>query len=261
MRAKTKLLLYHLLCIAEAMTRPTWRNLTDSFEGWAYRNGLHKQILRLEKQEWIESQEEPEGSRLVRLTDAGRICALGGRDPVARWRRRWDGSWRLILFDVPEARRPARHALRTYLRERGFGCLQKSVWITPDPWTQEREVLAGGPVDVQELILLEAQPGGGESDGQIVRGAWNFEAINDRYAEHRRILAGRPRARLKDEGAKMAFHRWICAEHEAWNCALSGDPLLPGALLPEDYAGRAAWNSRQTLLREIGERLLEFKGG
>jgi DNA-binding transcriptional regulator PaaX len=45
-----------------------------------------------------------------------------------------------------------------YLRDNGFGYLQNSVWISPDPVTAEREVLGGGKINVESLILLDARP-------------------------------------------------------------------------------------------------------
>jgi hypothetical protein len=38
------------------------------------------------------------------------------------------------------------------------GYLQNSVWISPDPLAQEREILGGGKINVESLILLEARP-------------------------------------------------------------------------------------------------------
>jgi hypothetical protein len=40
MRAKTEELLYMLLWASEMLWHPTFRNFTESFEDWAYRNGL-----------------------------------------------------------------------------------------------------------------------------------------------------------------------------------------------------------------------------
>lgn len=45
--------------------------------------------------------------------------------------KRWDGKWRVVLFDIPEKRKQARHALRTKLQDLGFYQLQKSVWVYP----------------------------------------------------------------------------------------------------------------------------------
>jgi hypothetical protein len=44
------------------------------------------------------------------------------------------------------------------MRDKGFGHLQNSVWISPDPLTAEREVLGGGEINVESPILLEARP-------------------------------------------------------------------------------------------------------
>ncbi len=54
MSPKTELLFYHLLWSADALARPTFRNLSESFEGWAYRNGFLQQIARLEKKKLLE---------------------------------------------------------------------------------------------------------------------------------------------------------------------------------------------------------------
>ncbi len=259
MRAKTEELLYLLLWTAETLSRPTWRNLTESFEGWAYRNGLLRQLRRLEKRRWLDRQAGPAGDRLHRLTEAGRLQALGGRDPEACWRRRWDGRWRLVLFDVPEARRGTRNKLRLYLQDRGFGYLQKSVWITPDPVAEQRALLVDGPVDVEPLILLEARPAAGESDTDIVAGAWDWPAINERYASYQDILLRCPPGRLNTEAAAASLQGWLRQEREAWMGAVWHDPLLPSSLLPKGYAGRRAWEARVEMMRKAGERMRGYK--
>ena len=45
--------------------------------------------------------------------------------------RRWDGHWRIVLFDIPEKRRLGREALRSKLKQLGFYQLQKSCFIHP----------------------------------------------------------------------------------------------------------------------------------
>lgn len=259
MRAKTEELLYLLLWTAETVSRPTWRSLTESFEGWAYRNGLLRQLQRLEKRRWLHGQAGPAGDRVHRLTEAGRLQALGGHDPETRWRRRWDGRWRLVLFDVPEARRTMRNKLRLYLQDRGFGYLQNSVWITPDPVAEQRTLLADGPVDVESLILLEASPAAGESDTDIVAGAWDWPAINQRYTTYQEVLLRCPRGRVNTEAAAGALQGWLRQERQAWMDAVQHDPLLPNSLLPEGYAGRRAWQVRWQMMREAGERMRGYK--
>jgi phenylacetic acid degradation operon negative regulatory protein len=259
MQAKTKELLYLLLWTCETLSKPTWRNLTESFEGWAYRKGLTRQLQRLEKQHLLERKIRTPGNRLYRLTETGRLLALDGRDPEVCWKRPWDGHWRVVLFDVPEARRSARNKLRSYLRLHGFGYLQNSVWITPHPLTEQCALLAEGPVDVESLLILEACPGAGETDAELVAGAWDFVQINERYAKHGKILAQHRHRQIDTEAAATAFCRWLINEHAVWLEAISYDPLLPAALLPSEYIGRQAWRNRQEVMAEAGEQMRAFK--
>ena len=51
--------------------------------------------------------------------------------------KKWDGNWRLVIFDVPERIKKVRDALRMHLKNLGFYELQKSVFICPFPCTEE----------------------------------------------------------------------------------------------------------------------------
>lgn len=45
--------------------------------------------------------------------------------------RKWDGRWRLVIFDIWEKRREARRRLRSRLHTIGFVKVQNSVWAYP----------------------------------------------------------------------------------------------------------------------------------
>jgi DNA-binding transcriptional regulator PaaX len=257
---KTEELLNFLLWSAEMLTCPTFRNLTGSYESWAYRNGLLREIRTLEKQNLVERDAKARNDRLYRLTERGRLHALGGRDPQVQWSRHWDGRWRLRLFDVPLKQNARRERLRRYLRRRAFGCLQGSVWVTPDPVHDERKILEGGDVNVKSLLLLEARPCAGERDAHIVDGAWDFERINRHYVHHLKILDQRPNGHLRDAAAAKALQRWATDEKSAWLAASTLDPLLPERLLPRDYLGQQAWQRRKRVLRQAGQQLRTFIG-
>lgn len=131
--------------------------------------------------------------------------------------------------------------------------------ITPDPLDPERKLLAGSRVDVGFLLLLEAQPCAGETNAEIVSGAWDFCEINRRYAAPREILARRPYACLEDEAAATLFRAWLREERAAWNLAVRDDPLLPKVLLPSDYEGRRAWQERVRAMTAAGEQMRTFR--
>jgi CRISPR-associated endonuclease Cas2 len=45
--------------------------------------------------------------------------------------KRWDGRWRVLIFDIPETRRRVRARVREVLSKIGFTRLQDSVWLYP----------------------------------------------------------------------------------------------------------------------------------
>lgn len=45
--------------------------------------------------------------------------------------RKWDGKWRIVIFDVPENKRGIRRELRRAIALYGFVKLQQSAWVYP----------------------------------------------------------------------------------------------------------------------------------
>jgi phenylacetic acid degradation operon negative regulatory protein len=219
---------------------------------------LFRQASALQKRKLLERDPKAPNDRVYRLSEEGRVRALGGRDPVAQWSRHWDGKWRLVVFDIPNAKGGHREKLRRYLRGKSFGCLQRSVWVTPEPLAEQRTVLAEKEINVKSLILLEAHPCAGESDMQIVAGAWDFNEINKGYAHHLHVLDQRPKEPLKDIATAKTLQRWASEEFQAWLAAVSDDPLLPQRLLPEGYLGRAAFERRLEVFAAANQQIKGF---
>lgn len=45
--------------------------------------------------------------------------------------KKWDGKWRLVIFDIPEKKKKVRRRISALLGQAGFEMLQKSVWVFP----------------------------------------------------------------------------------------------------------------------------------
>src|SRR6266581_1746092 len=116
----------------EKLSRPSFTNLTESFESWEYRTKIKPSLRSLARSGYV-TVEGQGGARTVKFTERGRLAALGGVDPVARWGRSWDRKWRLLIFDLPASQMELRQRLWRWLRSQRFGYLQQSVWISPDP--------------------------------------------------------------------------------------------------------------------------------
>jgi DNA-binding transcriptional regulator PaaX len=237
MKAKTELLLYRLFWLAEKPFNPTFQNLEQSFEGWAYRNGLLTQIHRLEAQGFIETLNDPaSGKRLHRLTEAGMNAANGGRDPEQAWATPWDGKWRLFLFDIPEAENTKRRQLT------------RALAISPSTPPAIEKLIASDDPDCTHLMLLMADTKGQKVDVRMVEGAWNFDQINEQYEKLETILDEFPAVAQQNSPEVLAD--WTAAEKASSSIALQIDPLLPSALYPKIYVGRKIWKKRIKILAD-----------
>lgn len=71
-----------------------------------------------------------DGKKIISLTEKGRKFVMFYGLKYKR-KRRWDGKWRILIFDIPEKRRDIREKIRNTLLDIGFIRLQDSVWIYP----------------------------------------------------------------------------------------------------------------------------------
>ena len=74
-----------------------------------------------------------DGKYNIELTEKGRLKAIE-YSLLKRLKikdKKWDGKWRMLIFDVPERLRNGRNALRWKIKKLGFCELQKSVFVIP----------------------------------------------------------------------------------------------------------------------------------
>ena len=76
---------------------------------------------------------EKDGKKFLRITPKGSKALAFEQAKVAlkNQKKKWDGRWRMVVFDVPERRRQVRNRLRAVMCEIGFVRLQDSVWVYP----------------------------------------------------------------------------------------------------------------------------------
>lgn len=76
---------------------------------------------------------ELSANRHPRLTKKGeqKLRSLGLEYFKINKPRRWDGKWRMLVFDIKETRRIVRENLRRSLMRIGFEKMQNSVWVYP----------------------------------------------------------------------------------------------------------------------------------
>lgn len=90
------------------------------------KSALAAALKRLREKGFVKDDRIDEKGLIIKLTDAGRTTMLlEGEEP-----QKWDGKWRIVVFDIPEQKRLIRNLFRRNLKKWGFKPLQKSVWIS-----------------------------------------------------------------------------------------------------------------------------------
>ena len=56
-------------------------------------------------------------------------------------KKKWNGKWFLVFFDVPESQRVKRDYLRKFLQQMGFFRYQKSVYLFPYECEEEVKLI------------------------------------------------------------------------------------------------------------------------
>jgi len=67
---------------------------------------------------------------------------------------KWDGKWRVIIFDIPEYRKNIRDRLAKKLKEIGFKSIQKSIFVYPFKCKEEIEIIKAHLSLDSELIYM-----------------------------------------------------------------------------------------------------------
>lgn len=87
---------------------------------------IYDTVSRLKKEGYLKIVEERGRKRYIAtLKGKAKIFAYLKKD------KKWDGKWRIVVFDIPETKKEMRNFFREKLRDLGFRKLQESVWISP----------------------------------------------------------------------------------------------------------------------------------
>lgn len=151
----------------------------------------------------------------VHLLDLGREI-LKDKFPLSQWRKqKWDGNWRVIIYDIPEKQRLKRDKLRKWLKRFGFGRWQNSVWVTPHPIEDEAGRFLA-EVGLKEMVgIYLSKRISGISDKNFAEGIWQLARLNNIYRTWS--------IEFQEKGRREYLE------------FLANDPMLPVELLPDDW--------------------------
>ncbi len=123
--------------LSVAFLAPKMTKVLAKFEPQFMKNKFRKysfnrSFTRLKNAGLIVFEKTGKGN-FARLTPKGeaKLRQFELKDYKLKKPKRWDGKWRLLIFDVKEEHRNIRDKIRYTLKQIGFIHLQDSVWVYP----------------------------------------------------------------------------------------------------------------------------------
>ena len=97
-------------------------------------------IYHLKKSNYIKVK-NLQNKKAIMLTKRGFDKVLKASFKIQEKKRRKDGKWIMIAFDLPQKHQKARDLLRSILQNLGYKLFQQSVWVTPYDVSDKTEKL------------------------------------------------------------------------------------------------------------------------
>ncbi len=214
-------------------------------------------VYRLKKKGLVVSKGDHFRRPVFALTETGEAYSSIIRRPEKAWNRKWGGRWYVLLYDVPETKRAYRNTLRVFLKRMRMGCLQKSVWVTPSDIRPEYSDLVEGAQVDKYAHLLEARTVLGQSSLEVVRMAWDFEALGLSQSRYCEVFRKNLFHLKKGDVEPSELMRLAREEGEAYYAVMEQDPLLPRTLWLSGYLGEKVYRIHRQMLQAIRKKLKE----
>lgn len=182
------------------------------------RNSYFSSVSKLLKTGEIKKIINSKGQPCLELTSKGQNNFKRKFPVFSLQKKKWDGNFMIVVFDIEEKERYKRDILRSKLKELGFGQLQESVWVSPYHFEEDfQEFIEAN--NLQEFVyVLSAKTLMVTDYKKLVGKIWNLDNLNEEYES----ILDSVEKREKDS-------------RDLWDdyfTAVIKDPMLPKELLP-----------------------------
>ncbi len=112
----------------------------EMYRKFKNKQAFNKLIYYLKKNNLIRVK-NLEGKQAILLTKKGEDKAIKASFKIddGQQKKRKDGKWIMIIFDIPQNRKRDRVLLRSVLKNLGYKLFQHSVWVTPYDVSEKTE--------------------------------------------------------------------------------------------------------------------------
>lgn len=191
-------------------------------------SNLYQSYHRLLKTGFIEKVIK-DGQPYLRLTSKAQEKLERDFPILNMQRQKWDGRWRLVIFDISEQARYIRDSLREKLKELGFGQLQQSIYISPFDFVKDvDEFLEAHDLKGKAFILTAKHELMGDPR-DLAQLVWKLDKLGEDYENLWVRMETLKDAKDKEKEIQAIKNKYLEV--------IKTDPCLPKDLLPFEWRG------------------------
>lgn len=138
-------------------------------------------------------------------------------------KKKWDRSWRILIYDIPETKKSQREMLRRKITSLGFGRLSGSVYISPFPIEREMVNFLDKHGLTEKVLFLTTDNIFSGGDKYLTEKIWKLSRLNRHYEM---ILK-----QMKEHKSERDERRF----RAEFISLLVNDPFFPEELLPSPW--------------------------
>lgn len=227
-------------------SRPlTEKILTSCLEDRFRKEAIYANVNRLYRKGFI-SKIKRKNRIMINLQKAPEYIIWSDleRLKVEKYKSKWDGLWRLVIYDIPEKQRYKRDALRRYLKELGFGKIQESCWVSPYDFSSQIHNFCATQKSLSHICIYEGNLFAGKDIDNLVEEVWRLKQLNEEYKKFIDVCKeGLEKIETEELNPKECYNVYFQL-YSTFAETIRKDPFLPRVFVKD-------W------LRESAERLFK----
>lgn len=197
------------------------------------RNSYLSSVSKLLLTKEIERKVDAKGEQYLELTSKGQDKFKRKFPILSLQRKKWDGNFMVVVFDIEEKEHYRRDVLRSKLKELGFGQLQESVWVSPYHFEEDFQEFIKAKSLEKFVYVMKAQTLMVSDYPGLVNKIWKLDNLNEEY-----------------ESVLNSIEKGEKDQKKLWNKyfeVVTKDPMLPSELLPNDWSQKEVLETLQKL--------------
>jgi len=211
--------------------------------------GINTGIDRLCKKGFI-SKFKDKRNIFIKILSADKLWTGHTALKIKKSKNKWDGHWRLIIYDIPEKLKVEREHLRGVLGLLGFGKIQDSCWASPYDHSDFIYNFCKQRGIVDYVCLYEGKFFAGKDINALINEAWKLSEIKDNYLnifnDSEELLN---KIRMNRIGPKELRDSYVSI-YNLFKLTIVSDPFLPQQFL-EGWPFKKTEDSLNALAHEI----------